>query len=122
MHAAKSCFSARNHFTVTSFVDLATAVSADVETWLNSNGDEFSEPFEKSRAQFSAFLGEFEDLFFFLAHGLDGVFHQPLLFQLLKKWVDEAWTYFFFYSFFEASEYLVAVGGSFVEYGEYVEA
>jgi len=122
VHAAERKFFSINHFAVASFVDFAAAVGADVEAWLNGDGHEFGEALEESGAEFSAFLGELEDLALFLAYGLDGVFHQALLFQLLEKRVDEAWAYFFFYSFFEAADYLVAVGWAFVEYGEYVEA
>ena len=75
MHAAESGLFAINHFAVASFVDFAAAVGAHVEAGLNGYGDEFGEAFEESSAEFSAFLGEFEDFSFLLAHGLDCVFY-----------------------------------------------
>jgi hypothetical protein len=41
---------------------------------------------------------------------------------LLEEGVDEAWADIFLDAFLEAADYLIAVGWSFVEYGEYVEA
>ena len=75
MHTTERSLFTFNHFVVSAFIYFATAVGADVEAGLYGNGDELSEAFEKSSAQFSAFLGEFEHFPFLLAHGLDCVFH-----------------------------------------------
>jgi hypothetical protein len=122
VHTAEREFFAVYDFSVAAFVDFAAAMSADVEAGFDGDGDEFCESLEKSGAEFSAFLGEFEDFAFFFAHRLKSVLHQTFFFQLLEEGVDEAWAYFFFDAFLEAADYLVAVGWSFVEYGEYVEA
>ena len=50
MDAAERCFSVVDDFSVTALVDFASAVCADVEAWFNSDGNEFSEAFEKVRA------------------------------------------------------------------------
>ena len=122
VHAAEGCLFAINHFTVTSFVHLAAAMGANVEAGLNGDGNQISKAFEKPSAELSAFLSEFENFSFLLAHRLDSMLYQALFFQLLQKRVDEAWAHFFFYSLFEVTNYLIPVGGSFVKYGKYVEA
>ena len=114
MHTTERRLFTFNCFAVSAFIYFATAVGADVEAGFDSYGDEFCEALEKTRAEFPAFSGEFEDFSLFLAHGLDGVSHQAFFFELLEEGVDEAWADFFFDAFFEAADYLVAVGWSFV--------
>lgn len=75
VHATEGYFVSVDDFAVASLVDLAAAVSANVEAWFNGDGDEVGEAFEQARANFSSLLGEFEDFLFFLAHRLDRVFH-----------------------------------------------
>jgi len=48
--------------------------------------------------------------------------YESFFFKLLKERVDEAWADFFFDASFELADYAVAMDGTFVEYGEYVEA
>ena len=88
MHATEGGFFSADDFAVASFVDFAAAMSTNVEARLNGDGDEIGETLEKTSAELSAFLGEFENFPFLLTHGLNRVFHQAFRFQLLEKRVN----------------------------------
>ena len=88
VHAAEGCFFSVDDFLVASFVDFATTVSTHVKAGFNGNGNKIGEAFEQACADLSSFIGEFEDFLFFLAHWLDCVFRQALLFELLEKRID----------------------------------
>jgi len=75
VYAAEGGFFSVDDFSVASFVDLAAAVGADFEAGLNGDGDEVGEAFEQACADFFSFLSKFENFLFFLAHGLNRVFH-----------------------------------------------
>jgi len=122
VHATEGCFFSVNDFSIASLVDLAAAVGANIETWLNSYGNQVGEALEEACCQLPSFFCKFEDFLFFFAHWLDCVFDQAFFFELLEKRVDQAWADFFSYSLFEAVEYAVAVGWSFIKNYEYVEA
>ena len=114
MYAAEGCFFPIDDLSIATLVDLAAAVGADFETGLNGDGDKVGEAFEQASADFFSFLSELENLLFFLTHGLNRVFYQTFFFELLEKRINQAWANFFSYSLFEAGQYAVAVGGSFV--------
>ena len=57
MTATEGNFSVFNDFSIAAIVDLAPTMSANVYTWFNGDCHQLGKSFEKSSAQFPAFLG-----------------------------------------------------------------
>ena len=121
MYAAECCCFSADDFTVTSFIDLASAMSADVEAGFDGGGDQIGESFEQSCAKLSALLREFKHFPVCLADWLDCVLCQASPFELREKRINEAGTNLFSHTLSELSDYAVAVSGAFIKDRQYVE-